>query len=165
MAKVDEEGHGIDKSVDGSIYDGTWKGGERSGTGVMHEADGSVYDGQWKADERHGTGTQHYRRQKAYPTNRPPARCTQSTHTHRHTPALRAPKVAAVEHHVVQRRRDHADFRQDQQALALPLALSTGFAIARLYVFVAIRLYTEHGRVVARDCFVFLCGDVLRLCP
>lgn len=49
-------GSGSCSYVDGSIYEGQWKGDQRSGSGTLKRPDGYCYTGEWLADRQHGTG-------------------------------------------------------------------------------------------------------------
>lgn len=51
------EGRGQMYYNDGSVYDGSWKNGQRDGDGVMDYKGGDTYDGEWKNDKRDGYGT------------------------------------------------------------------------------------------------------------
>ena len=41
---------------DGSVYDGQWYAGQRSGRGLLLQADGNRYEGEWADDKKHGDG-------------------------------------------------------------------------------------------------------------
>ncbi len=57
---VNEEGlphgHGIYKWVNGDVYEGEWKHGQRHGHGVCSFSSGNKYDGQWKTNMKCGQG-------------------------------------------------------------------------------------------------------------
>lgn len=38
------------------VYEGQWKGDERSGRGVQQWKDGSIYEGYWRKNVAHGFG-------------------------------------------------------------------------------------------------------------
>lgn len=40
--------------VDGSFYDGMWRGGKRSGLGTLYYSNGDVFHGTWRDDLMHG---------------------------------------------------------------------------------------------------------------
>ena len=54
--KKTPEGHGIMYYTDGSVYKGTYYGGNRSGYGEMYYINGSVYKGQWLNGQKSGRG-------------------------------------------------------------------------------------------------------------
>lgn len=54
------EGHGTCRFADGTIYEGTWKGGFMDGMGIYRMADGDVYEGCWKHGAKEGPGTYYY---------------------------------------------------------------------------------------------------------
>ena len=39
---------------DGSIYDGMWRYGKRSGPGTLYFCNGDVFQGSWRDDVMHG---------------------------------------------------------------------------------------------------------------
>lgn len=39
---------------DGSIYDGTWRNGKKSGLGTFYFSNGDVFQGSWREDVMHG---------------------------------------------------------------------------------------------------------------
>lgn len=39
---------------DGSIYDGMWRYGKRSGLGTFYFSNGDVFQGSWRDDAMHG---------------------------------------------------------------------------------------------------------------
>lgn len=40
--------------VDGSIYDGIWRYGKKSGPGTFYFSNGDVFQGSWREDAMHG---------------------------------------------------------------------------------------------------------------
>ena len=42
--------------MNGDVYDGEWKDGNRDGRGVMNYRDRGVYDGEFRDDWRNGRG-------------------------------------------------------------------------------------------------------------
>ena len=46
---------------DGSLYDGEWSEGDKSGLGTYTYRNGDSYEGEWKSDEKHGKGTYTYK--------------------------------------------------------------------------------------------------------
>lgn len=49
-------GTGTFQYIDGTIFNGQWKNGERNGYGVKICTDGQRYEGYWKDDKEHGYG-------------------------------------------------------------------------------------------------------------
>ncbi|CAG9321067.1 unnamed protein product [Blepharisma stoltei] len=52
--------------LDGSTYEGEWKGGFRDGYGIMVWNDGSQYQGEWSYGYPFGEGIFHYKREDVY---------------------------------------------------------------------------------------------------
>jgi len=48
--------------IDGNVYEGEWKRGEKHGKGYMTYADGAIYEGEWVDGEKHGKGRNTYMR-------------------------------------------------------------------------------------------------------
>ena len=49
-------GYGVYTWPDGSVYDGDWAGGLRSGKGTFIDINGDRYDGDWSNGQRNGQG-------------------------------------------------------------------------------------------------------------
>lgn len=53
-------GYGSKTYLDGSIYEGNFFNGEKSGFGTYTKVSGDKYEGEWKNDKRHGKGVEVY---------------------------------------------------------------------------------------------------------
>jgi hypothetical protein len=49
-------GYGIQKWVDGAVYEGEWVNNKAEGKGTFWHAEGDVYIGEFKADQANGHG-------------------------------------------------------------------------------------------------------------
>ena len=58
--KNHKDGLGIQIKVDGSLYEGYWKGNKKNGRGRLINADGGIYTGEWLDGQRHGFGMQYH---------------------------------------------------------------------------------------------------------
>ena len=51
------QGYGIQKWVDGAVYEGHWNNNKAEGWGTFWHAEGDIYVGEFKADQANGQGT------------------------------------------------------------------------------------------------------------
>ncbi len=51
------EGYGVQRFMDGSIYEGWFKADRAYGKGRMIHTDGYIYEGEWRDDKAEGYGT------------------------------------------------------------------------------------------------------------
>lgn len=62
-------GYGVKTYSDGSVYEGNFLNGERSGFGKCVKPSGNTYEGEWKNDRRHGKGVEWYSDGSTYKGN------------------------------------------------------------------------------------------------
>lgn len=61
-----QDGHGMEKLVDGSVFEGQFKNGDKSGKGTFTWNTGGCYEGEFEANDMHGEGRYQWNDGRSY---------------------------------------------------------------------------------------------------